>query len=35
MGIITQIVEAHRGMVKLASEGTGKGTTISFALPVR
>lgn len=35
MFIIKNLVEAHRGMVKLASEGTGKGTTISFALPVR
>jgi signal transduction histidine kinase len=35
MFIVRNLVEAHHGMVKLASEGTGKGTTISFALPVR
>lgn len=35
MFIIKNLVEAHEGLVRLESEGVGKGTTISFALPVK
>jgi signal transduction histidine kinase len=35
MFIVKHFVEAHRGLVRLESEGEGKGTTVSFALPVK
>lgn len=35
MFIVKNFIEAHRGMVRLESEGVGKGTTISIALPVK
>ena len=35
MFIVKNFVEAHRGMVKIDSEGEGKGTTVSIALPVK
>jgi signal transduction histidine kinase len=31
--IVKNFVEAHQGLIKIESEGIGKGTTISFALP--
>ncbi len=34
MFIVKNFIEAHRGLVKLESEGEGKGTTVSFALPI-
>ena len=35
MFIVKNLIEAHHGLVRLESEGTGKGTTISLALPVK
>jgi len=35
MFIVKSFIEAHRGLIRLESEGEGKGTTVSFALPVK
>lgn len=34
LAIVRHLVEGHRGSVSVASEGTGKGSTFAFTLPV-